>query len=530
VLPRGANVSLAGVGSHPRQVRSTQASTHVCALRSRTTASPVLQLLFEESLLGALFSGDDDDHGRELGEVRRKNRGELHRVERRTAFDGTEELERLIESAETSSQRQLVHGFAYDEHVDERFTARQIRDDTGDELDRGLEQIGIARARVEDDADAREIFLLVLADDGRARACPGAGVKIANRIASPVRSHAEEIGRFPRLRGKRDASGLVLRRDDERQAADVRDPRDDVDLHPVARQTWPTCETERRNDRGRERIEMVEATRDEARFHRRRGWHASTDRRLFEWRVGPRSVPREEGAADANGDGLRQRRLAFHRDGERDFVPDGHATGRSDAYGRIAESEETRCEEGTHEKPGEDREDEVGARPLNVGRNGAGQRRDHEERASFVRQRAPSPREGDLSSNASSPCPDEATALSRARVGLPTSPSHRAHVSCRLHASDGTCESAGTSSIEEEKLESRGVWPCECSGEMTAVRWLYPSPGSRVLHRKPGRRPFHTQHEVEKLRCGEVEAPGNRWPTWCLDDRQHQWDDPRVMA
>ena len=188
---------------------------------------------------------------REAIEVGLEAAEQLRRRERGAALDGREQLERLIERAEAASERELVDGVADDEHVDERLAAREMRDDAGGELDRGLEAIGVVDVGVEHDADAREVLLLVLAHDGDAGARPAPRVEIAHGIAGAIRAHAEQIHRLAALRRERDAARLVPRRDREREAHDVRDARHDVELH--ARRSSGAVRTRARPARPRRR-------------------------------------------------------------------------------------------------------------------------------------------------------------------------------------------------------------------------------------------------------------------------------------
>src|SRR5262249_25960691 len=155
---------------------------------------------------------------------------------------------------------------------------------------------------------------------------PRACMEIAHGIAGPVWADAYEIHRFAGLRRERHAAGLVLRRDRERQARDVRDPRDDVHVDALARAPRAARETERPDERRGERIEMVEPARDEAGRHRRLDAVTARERRLVRRKAGPCAVPRKERAAEADRhrfpSGI-SRLLALAGNPEDDLIADG---------------------------------------------------------------------------------------------------------------------------------------------------------------------------------------------------------------
>src|SRR5688572_2586781 len=107
--------------------------------------------------------------------------------------------------------------------------------DAGGELHRSLEEVGVARARVEHHADTREVLLLILTDDGLARPSPRLRMQVADGVPGPVGPHSEEVHRFACLRRERHTARLMLGADDEREPRHVGYARYDIDLHAVAR-------------------------------------------------------------------------------------------------------------------------------------------------------------------------------------------------------------------------------------------------------------------------------------------------------
>ena len=314
-------------------------------------------------------------------------------VEPRASLDGGEQLERLVEPAEAPADGQLVDGVAHDQDVDERLAAREMRDDASGERDRRLETVRIARERVEHDADAGEVLLLVLADRGHARPRPGARVEIAHRVARAIRPHAEEVHRLALLRCERDATGLVALRDRQRETRHVRDPRDDVELGPSRRDAWPDREPERRDQRDGERVEMVQPARREAGLHRRRA-RAGAEDELVGRRRGPLAVVREERAADANAL-LGPRLVAAASHGEHDLLSDRHAPRREDVHRRPPEHERARGDERRDDDAREEREEHVRARAAHVDGDGAREQRDDEDRPPLVGERGEEAEEED---------------------------------------------------------------------------------------------------------------------------------------
>src|SRR5207247_10357066 len=113
-------------------------------------------------------------------DVRIEAPDEVLRRDRPRALDGREQIEGLIEVSEAATEDELVDRVADDEDVDERFAARQMCDDARGELQRGFEALRIVDVRVEDDADAREVLLDVLAHHRIPRARPDPRAEIAD--------------------------------------------------------------------------------------------------------------------------------------------------------------------------------------------------------------------------------------------------------------------------------------------------------------------------------------------------------------
>lgn len=238
------------------------------------------------------------------------------------------------------------------------------------------------------DADAGEVLLLVLADDGHAGARPAPRVEIAHRIARAVRTHAEEVHRLAALRRERDAAGLVTRGDHRREPRDVGDAGDDVHLDRLARAARAAREPER-SDGGRgERIEVMEPAGDEARAHRdARDAGLGLDD-LAGRRIDPRAVPRQERSAHAE---RRHRQIAAPaaREGERDLLADGHAARGGGGDGHVVDREAARGDHRPDEHAREDGEEDVGARTPDVDGERADDEREERERPALLGERPP---------------------------------------------------------------------------------------------------------------------------------------------
>ena len=112
--------------------------------------------------------------------------------ERERILDAREELERLLQKAEVAPEREVVDPLSRHEQIDNRLAAREVRDHAPARRDRGLGAPLVAPVDIDDDGDATEELLLVLADDGLASARPAPSVEVAYRISGAVRAHAEE--------------------------------------------------------------------------------------------------------------------------------------------------------------------------------------------------------------------------------------------------------------------------------------------------------------------------------------------------
>jgi hypothetical protein len=191
-----------------------------------------------------------------------------------------------------------VDSLARDQEVDDGLSTREVRDDPRRERNRGLGALLVRRVDIDDDGDASEELLLVLADDRLTRSCPAPRVEVTDRVARAIRADAEELHRLTRLRREGDAAGLIAPRLGDREAGDAREAGEHEEARSRGLDGAPLGEAERHERGDVERVDVMRPPGDEPRAK----LDPSALTALQPPDAGPGArpapVPRQEGAGD----------------------------------------------------------------------------------------------------------------------------------------------------------------------------------------------------------------------------------------
>ena len=208
---------------------------------------------------------------------------------------------------------------------------------------------------VDDDGDATEELLVILANDRLPRARPAPRVEVTDRIAGTIRTYAEELHRLACLRRERDAARLIAARLRDREADDARDAREDEEARAAGRAGAASSEAEGDERSGIEWVEVVLAAGDEARPELDARALASLQVRDARRRAEPAAIPGEKRPGDSDRV-QRARAVVGDRDAEDEILSEEHPARRRDGRADVAEriegaNEDRRAEDCREHRP-----------------------------------------------------------------------------------------------------------------------------------------------------------------------------------